>query len=72
MHTVTSEAERHCLRCGDTLPDGVRYCVACGTSNFDLDAGRLATAQCEIKTHAAKRFRERITFWWRWMHGIRR
>jgi hypothetical protein len=27
-----------CRQCGDSLPEGVRFCVACGCHNFDAGA----------------------------------
>lgn len=62
-----------CVRCGNELREGVRFCVRCGTNNFDPDAARLAVAQCEIDASERKRMHERFTYWWRYfMSGIRR
>jgi hypothetical protein len=62
-----------CRGCGGELRGGVRFCVRCGTNNFDPDAGRLATAQCEISASERKKSYERFIYWWRYlMSGIRR
>ncbi|QDU89852.1 hypothetical protein Pla175_32480 [Pirellulimonas nuda] len=71
MTPETHDAPRKCSRCGDELPGGIRFCVACGTNNFDPDAGRLAQAECQITMHARRRWHEKFIYWYRWMSGIR-
>ena len=64
---------RKCLRCGGELRDGVRFCVRCGTNNFDPDAGRLAAAEFEIAASGRKKAVGRFVYWWRYLtSGIRR
>ena len=73
MESNEIQTPRCCIRCGDELPDGVRFCVACGTTNLDPDASRLAQAQCDIAGHERMRLSEKFSHWWRyWFGGIRR
>jgi hypothetical protein len=62
-----------CYRCGDELGEGVKFCVACGATQGDADASRLAGAQLEMKIQAKQSRRERFVYWWRLlMFGLRR
>lgn len=73
MEKETGQAERRCYGCQRPLPDGVRFCVACGTHNFDPDSPRLAIAASKIKTYKNRTFVECFTHWWRYLlGGIRR
>lgn len=63
---------RPCVRCGDALAEGVRFCVACGTTNMDTGAGALAEADCRINSHNRKGFYSSLAYWCRLLNGIRR
>lgn len=73
METPKAQPATKCRRCGDELPGGVRFCVACGTNNFDPDAAALATANLDIKAHGKRAFWKRFIYWYRYfMCDIRR
>ena len=71
MEDYTESTARHCFRCGDELPDGVRFCVACGTQNSNSESGPLAAANLEIKSHERRGFWQRVSYWGRFWWGIR-
>ena len=62
-----------CRGCRRPLADGVRFCVACGTHNFDADTGKLAESTREMKLHENRKFWEKFRYWWRYLTvGLRR
>lgn len=66
-------SQQKCHRCGDELAEGVRFCVACGATNSNPDAGREAAARLDMQVHQTRSRRERFLYWWRrLMFGIRR
>jgi hypothetical protein len=69
-----NQGKQHkCIRCSGDLAEGVRFCVRCGTNNFDPDAGRLAAAQFEMDASERKKWWEGFADWYRYfMAGIRR
>jgi hypothetical protein len=70
---MSEDSSRKCYGCGRELPDGVRFCVRCGKNNFDPDAARLATAQCDMESGRRKTSMEQFAYWWRFLtSGIRR
>jgi hypothetical protein len=73
MDSLTKPPVRHCLRCGDELADGVRFCVACGASSGGVEDALLAGAELEIQSHKRRGFWENLGYWGRyWFGGIRR
>ncbi|QDU55284.1 zinc-ribbon domain-containing protein [Aeoliella mucimassa] len=72
MESQESRTAHKCLRCGDELPNGVRYCVACGAHNMDPGAGAINTAKCEMASNKRTAFWSSAACWYRWFHGIRR
>ena len=68
-----NDAKQKCCRCGDSLGEGVRFCVACGTQNCDPYAASMAVGNAELKSHKTRTFHESFRYWWRyWVSGIRR
>jgi len=70
---MAESPERKCYGCQRLLAEGVRFCIACGTHNFDADAANLATAENEIKAYNFRSAAKAFTYWWRLLvSGIRR
>ena len=68
MESNEPAAKQKCVRCGDELPEGVRYCVACGCHNVDPTAAAMTAMQCEEQS------KKRIAFLkaFSWFRGLRR
>jgi hypothetical protein len=48
--------------CGKTLAPGVRYCVACGTTNNDM-GGEAMAADTQLRKSAHQIFAEEDSWW---------
>ncbi|MFO1096031.1 MAG: hypothetical protein U0992_22405 [Planctomycetaceae bacterium] len=54
--------EASCSMCGKTLAPGVRYCVACGTTNNDM-GGEAMALDTQLRKSARQRLREEDSWW---------
>ncbi|MCA9263242.1 MAG: zinc ribbon domain-containing protein [Planctomycetales bacterium] len=72
MNMSSDPQSATCLQCGRPLPDGVRFCVACGKHNVDQDEMARVVASCDSRVHRLRRIMDGVAFWIRRMYGIRR
>jgi hypothetical protein len=60
--TKLKKGEATCSMCGKTLAPGVRYCVACGTTNNDM-GGEAMALDGQLRKSARQRLYEEDSWW---------